>query len=546
MSSALKRKFIILNNGLRDHRGHYFETSIAIAEAARRAGLHPILGTHVDCRADLLPGWLETYPIFCTDHWMSEPPAEPPDWSGIPLDPYACPAEAAPSLALRLLRRSGWACRKAAWLAERSVYYLLPPLVYDGLELATRLGIPRILRPESRARVTGRARQILHRLKHGGAAGPLVVGPCLPETARSLGHPFERPFTGQALQALRPLNLAGELEHALLFKRDLERLLAIAGVGPEDHVLLGTAHARELSAVQLVAKRLAERCPTFHLEFRHSLFQTEAVQEELERSPNVRMQRAFFSLYQANGPSERVKFYTDTEELARDYGRLAKLPFGVLPIPFRSELIATPRMPAQALRLAYIGEARDEKGFPWLPELIDRLMEDYVRPGRVRFLLQANVSAPQYNPLSAETLGKFRRYPREQVELFGSDAPLSPDEYYALLSRADVVLLPYDRNRYRACSSGTLAEAIAGGRPVVVPASSWMSSQIPLGAGETFHDFESFVEAVKRLVDNYEAYRAKSQTCRAEWVARHAPDRLVATLTGDEPQVAAMDVRIAA
>ncbi|HXT60297.1 MAG TPA: glycosyltransferase [Pirellulales bacterium] len=542
----MKRKFVILNNGLRDHRGHYFETSISIAEAARRAGLHPVLATHVDCRTDLLPAWLETYPIFCTDHWMSEPPAAPPDLNGVALDPYACPAEAAPSLASRLLRRSWWACRKAAWLAERSVYYLLPPLVYDGLELAARLGIPRILRPEPRARVTGRARQIMHRLKHGAAAPPLHFGSCLPETARSLGHPFERPFTSRALQALQPLNLAGELEHALIFKRDLERLLAIAGVGPEDHVLLGTAHARELSAVQHVARRLAERCPTFHLEFRHPLFQTEAVQEELEHSPNVRMQRAFFSLYQANGPTERIKFYTDTEELARDYGRLAKAPFGVLPIPFRSELIATPRMPAQALRLAYIGEARDEKGFPWLPELIDRLMEDYVRPGRVRFLLQANVSAPQYNPLSAETLDKFRRYPREQVELFGADAPLSPDEYYALVSRADVVLLPYDRNRYRACSSGTLAEAIAGGRPVVVPASSWMSSQIPLGAGETFHDFESFVEAVKRLVNDYDAYRAKAQTCRAEWVARHAPDRLVAALTGEEPQGAVAEIRIAA
>jgi glycosyltransferase involved in cell wall biosynthesis len=178
--------------------------------------------------------------------------------------------------------------------------------------------------------------------------------------------------------------------------------------------------------------------------------------------------------------------------------------------------------------------------------LIDRLTEDYVRPGRVRFLLQANVSAPQYNPLSAEVLDKLKGYSPEQVELFGLDAPLSPDDYYALVSRADVVLLPYDRNRYRACSSGTLAEAIAGGRPVVVPASSWMSSQIPLGAGETFHDFESFVEAVKRLVDDHGAYRAKAEAHRAVWVARHAPDRLVAALTGEEPQIAVPEIRIAA
>ena len=528
----MKRKFVILNNGLRDHRGHYFETSIAIAEAARRAGLHPILATHVDCRSDLLPMWLESYPMFCTDHWMSEPPADPPDLSGL-----GGAAEAPPGAGRRLLsallRRTARVCRKAAWGVDRSVYYFLPPFVYDGIGLLFRSCVPRIVLPQYRDRVRGRSRQIISRWLNGGQCPAADFGPCPPEIARSLRQRVECPYVARALAVLRDVNLVSELEYALIFKRDLERLLAMSGVGPDDHVLLGTAHAREILAVQLVVAQLgAERAPTFHLEFRHSLYKGEPVQEELEPSQILRLYRACFTLYEQGGRSPKIKFYTDTEELARDYGRVGKMPFGVLPIPFRSELIANPRMPGQALRLAFLGEARDEKGFHWLPQLIDRLMDDYLLPGRARFLLQANVSAPQFNPLSSQVVARLRRYSAEHVELFGLDAPLDPDEYYSLVSRADVVLLPYDRDRYRACSSGALAEAVAAGRPAVVPASSWLSSQIPLGAGETFHDFESFVEAVKRVIDDYDAYRSRAEAIRSDWAARHSPDRLVAEVAG--------------
>ena len=252
------------------------------------------------------------------------------------------------------------------------------------------------------------------------------------------------------------------------------------------------------------------------------------------------------SLYEEHGPSTRIHFYTDTKELSHDYSQLGSLPFGVLPIPFRSELIDASRPDrSQPLRLAYLGEARDEKGFHWLPDLIDDLMDKYVRTGKARFLLQANVSSPQYNPRSSRMLDKLKQYPREQVELFGLGTPLTPQEYYALVSQADVVLLPYERNRYRACSSGTLAEAIAGGRPAVVPAGSWMSSQIPPGGGETFHDYDSFVEAVGRAIDNYDAYRAEAEAFRSSWIAHHTPDCLISRLIGRE-QFNAQASRLAA
>ncbi len=247
----MTQKLIILNNGLRNHLGHYFETSISIAEAARRAGLHPVLATHVDCRTDLLPMWLESYPIFCTDHWMAQEPAVPPDLSGIPLDPYAAvsgspsatwgrhgsvrqflagrfhafaaapaPAETAlggPSAARILLRQSWWACRKAAWAADRAAFYLLPPLLYDAAagvgRMTSRFCLPRILRREYRNRVHGRALQIARRLLGVPATAGIDSNACMPETRRSLQHPVEHPIVSQAILKLSEENLQTDLEY---------------------------------------------------------------------------------------------------------------------------------------------------------------------------------------------------------------------------------------------------------------------------------------------------------------------------------------------
>lgn len=521
----MSNKIIIVSNGLRNLCGHYYETSISLAEAARRAGWHPVLATHADCRLELLPSWLECYPIFRTDHWMDGPPALGPALGDLVNDLYLSPWQ-------RSISRVAWGCRKLAWTAERGAYYLLPPVCHASGQWLAKWLMPRVLRREYHPRLWGRGRQIVARW--GGKSLPpaRVAAPASPYATLAYETAAERPFIADALGVLRPDGLEYELEHGLIFKQDLERLLNLTRAGRGDHVLLGTAHARELPAVYLIAHRLGEhRSPTFHLEFRHPLF--EAPGEDSIDSPTVKLHRAFFGLHRRWQPSSHIYFYTDTRELADDYSRLTTTEFGVLAIPFRSELISPPAAtPGGPLRLAYLGEARDEKGFGWLPDLIDRLMPDYVRAGRVRFVLQATLSAPHYNPHSAIALERLKQFDPNHVELLGLETPLKPEAYYELASRADIVLLPYDRHRYRAASSGTLAEALAGGRPTVVPAGGWMAEQLARGSGETFDDFESFVTAVKRVIDRYPHYAARAQAHSAGWRERHSPDALIAALIG--------------
>jgi hypothetical protein len=105
-------------------------------------------------------------------------------------------------------------------------------------------------------------------------------------------------------------------------------------------------------------------------------------------------------------------------------------------------------------------------------------------------------------------------------------------EYYRMFSQADVVLLPYLHRRYRSCSSGILAEAIALGAPAIVPADTWMADQLLPGAGETFHDFGSLVAAAKKIVNRYDTYREVAAEYRPKWRERQSPDVYLATLLG--------------
>lgn len=545
----MRQKLLIVNPNLENHRDQDFETSIAIAEAARRAGLQPSLGMHVNGQEDQLPTWLKAHATFRPYSEISRTVSEPLDSGEPEID---CSSTTAPQTPL--IARFGHdglrACSKASWCIERGVYYLLPPFIHDCVKrfcsAAVQLTIPRIMRRKHRERAVCRLRHILNRLRYDVVPTTADLSALGSETARSVKHPVEGPFTSAVLNALLPHGLENELERALLFKRDVERTLALADLGQGDHVLISEAQAPERFAVQLIAMQLAPaRRPGFHLVFRQSIFEDDATPQERERSPEVIRQRAFSANRESYEACEAVKLYADTEELARDYSRTCGLAVGVLPMPVCSEPESETLGATHAIQLAFLGEARDEKGFHWMPELLERLMERYVQPGRVRFLVQANVSDSRSNPLSVAAIEKLRSHSPHHVELHGLDSALSSNEYHRLLSRADVVLLPYTKSRSRACSSRILAEAIASGRPAVTPSSSWMSSQIPLGVGETFYDFESFVGAVTRVIEHYGSYRKGAEAYRADWLSRNSSDRLIAVLAG-LPRVEPARLRLAA
>ena len=524
-------KLVIVNNGLKDLRGHYFETAVSIAEAAREAGLRPVLAAHVRCPADLMPGWLEFHPAFTTDHWMSggeepNPPAPFPKKEGGVQDSQApgrlrsSPERTSlehPPPFLGVGGRGGEVLRP-----------LLPPAalaLYRGLRRARRSLVPLAkfaVRQFTPPLLLDRLRSLRRRPAAAGPLAPVLPVPEPPAPPDSLalrlarvGAPQEYPFT-------------------LRFEADLERLLRETEAGPGDHVFLPTAHGRELVAVQrLIAKMGEAAAPTFHLEFRHPPGMPGPDDPPGFVHPYCLQHRAFFDELAAGPACDRVRLYTDTEELAEEFADFSGLDFAALPIPFRARLLARKPRGDGSLTVAYFGDARAEKGFHRLPDLVDALRGDYLRPGRVCFLIQASLANPDADSRCRTALHRLMVNRPEHVRLVGLDGPLSPEDYYTLVSGADLLLCPYHAGTYRSRSSGTLAEGIAAGIPTVVPADTWLARRQPLGSGETFAEGDSLVEAVRRVIDRYPAYRAKAEAHREAWLAEHAPSRLVRALLGE-------------
>lgn len=582
----MARKLVIVNNGLRNLSGPYYETSVSIADAARKLGYKPILAAHVSCSGDIIPDWLEFYPLFTTDHWMLEPPWPAPDLRGIrgdalammrtPLESVLCgrqtigeylrarlePLEFAEEVQPALfppppppapapgVHRPSWTTRlKGAgkgWIpplllpAIRELYGLARQVMHFGRWLHDRRAAPW-------AAAKAAAHAVLPPRIHVALIGRSSLPPCpAPTTPAALAAaevPPQRPDSAltpdQTLPAgLERIQAGAEFDYMRTYQRDLERLLCLTGVDRNDHVFMPTAHARELLAVQrLVGSLEGIDLPTFHLEFRHTLDRANHLACRKGEHLYTTSHRVYFDHFRLQPHHPWIRLYTDTSELTEEFSHFSGLCFGTLPIPVRTNfLVQHTYRPSEPLCLAFFGDVREEKGFFLLPDLVEDLWDEYLLTGKVRFLIQATHKNAEGEKRSHAALLRLKELNHKHVILVGQDGPLDPEEYYELFSQADVLLCPYCPHAYRNRSSGTFAEALTSGIPTVVPEGTWLARQQPADSGETFADTESFAQAVRYLCDHYPHYLKNARAHRDRWLAFHTPLNLVRRLL--DPEVA--------
>jgi glycosyltransferase involved in cell wall biosynthesis len=522
-------RFLIVNNGMTGARGHFVETGVSVARAARLRGFDVLMAVHARCDGREVPADLPTLPLFRVDHWGHIVSERPP--SALPLRGELGPLCDTPIEAVLDGRASLHELLDARFERPKSArtgrvrlasvaQRVLPPLV---------TGLFRVLVPPvvfDRIRAASRTRR-------GLPPAPWAEGGlCAPDRTQLPGD--VEGLLERALKRTPPDH--NEFTHYRMFAADLERLLALCGAGPGDHVFFPTAYGRDAAAVRaLVARVGAEHLPSFHLEFRHAVLSPAELDRETDpfRAFHTRTHRAYFDACRAYPEAPRVRFYTDTRELAADYAALAGFPFGVLPIPFRADLIppALPRRPADPLRVLFLGDLREEKGFTRLPPLVRALDADERGP-RVQFVVPGALHPEEREPALCAALAELETYPAERVDRPHRDGFVPAGDYYRLLASADVVLCPYDARAYRARSSGVFAEAVAAGKPTVVPANTWMASEQEPGAGETYADDRRLVVALRSVCAEYAAYRAAAEAARGRWLARHTPENLLAQLLG--------------
>jgi hypothetical protein len=264
------------------------------------------------------------------------------------------------------------------------------------------------------------------------------------------------------------------------FAKDTYRLFRKISLQEGDIVFIPTLSEYDmLGLLGYMKKHKASKQASWHLLFRRNIFEG--------REPSYNMQferlsllRKKFLKFSIESGDHRVKFYTDTDKLTAQYNYLRTVKFVTLPIPINEELqTESVRIPPRTLRAVYIGDARREKGYQFLPRLARGVYRDFLEKGRLELIAQSNFSFDKdvYRYNADVVLAKKQlQYFYKGVTII--DHPLSTSEYKNLVLSSDIGILMYDRNNYYARSSGAFVEYLGIGVPVIVTSGSWMADQL--------------------------------------------------------------------
>ena len=281
-----------------------------------------------------------------------------------------------------------------------------------------------------------------------------------------------------ALDMLSPAGALGAWRFARRkrksFGKDTCRLFEKLELGSADIVFIPTlAEPEMLALLHCFRKHKPSLRPSYHLLFRRNLYAGREPDFDQQDHALLPIRNAFLKFHSSLS-TQKVSFYTDTEELTAQYNRFKIFPFRTCPIPHT--IPATEHEPpSRPLRITYLGDAREEKGYQHLPPVVQNLWPEAVEPGTVRFVFQSNYNVSPGEAAAVVARNQLSAYPSGKVQLFKE--AISSEKYRDLLKSADIMLLPYREDLYYARSSGVLIESLAAGIPVVVPATSWLGKQ---------------------------------------------------------------------
>jgi len=442
-------RFILIDHSIKGWGGHYLEYAHSVLEAAREAGYQPFLVTNRAFREHLRNSSLPfpVLPVYRFDVWGRGESR-----------PFPRPSAFWNSLRRRLPQR----------FRERMSFTLLH-LLAEGAGDPQRLLVSPLLRRHPLGSSLVKLASGLKKTERKGKPKP--ENPAPPPKAESTTF---------------------REDSRILFQRHLT-------LEKGDLVFIPTLSEADLEGLKDYLLQDPESMKaSWHLVFRRNLFtgweveypsllrQVESVRQTLEEMRH-------------RLPHHRIFLYTDTERLTRQYESLGAGKFHTLPIPVDRRL-KPERRPSEngrPLRITYLGDARLEKGFSYLPDLILDLWDDYVATGRAEFVIQCNFAFhPREQPGVVVALSQLEPLEDRGIKLIRE--PLDQERYLELLLSADINLLLYDQERYYARSSGILVESLSAGIPVLVTGGTWLAEQ--LEEAHRQHHREIMLQAERELL----------------------------------------------
>jgi len=478
-------RLIILDHSLCNLQGHHYECSIALAEAAQRGGYRAIVVANRAFTA-INPTNIEIIPAFSVD-WFDLPSpiiTQSANPKSLPLTAIA--TKLSQGLAnsgkgkLLLEKIEGSTARLGEWIAEDLRLIRNIPLTN------TAWGLFKI--------VWGTVR----------FAG-VLVGKVVQKLA----------------QRLNPKPIITNPN----FIESLDQIITDLTLTTSDQVLIHTIGVAQVEALADYLMRFKDKqLPIFHL-----LMRRDTEDPLVNPDQGLTLKDCLKLIYRQELWPEKLRFYTDTPTLVEKHNALSPIAFQQVPIPFRQEkLNIEPLAKADGiLNLVYLGDARAEKGYQHLPKVVEALWPDYLATGKARFFIQSNYTVNGAEGEILEAKLRLSQYPEQRVKLINQ--ALTPEDYYQLLVSADLVILPYNPTNYQR-TSGVLTEALAAGKPVVVPAQSWLAEQVDTKRAGIYENPKDLPRTVIEALQNLDQLAIAAQEFAPQWKQLQSPDRFIDAL----------------
>lgn len=477
-------RFFVVDQSLANYQGHHYECSLAVAEAARRAGYEPLILANrlwsLKSEEDIA-----ILPVFTVD-WFNQP-LTPPE-SVTPLSQEK-KINSSPQMARFQEKVTGSAERLRRWWQKDLELIKKVPFSH------TTWGIFKTL--------WGLVRFLFSFLR------------------------FFAPVKAPADRLTAPQPES--------FGETLERLFTQLAPTPADQVFIHTIGIEQIEELSwLLAEQDPEILPVFHI-----LLRRDPSDPLVSQAPGLGIGAIFRNCSENGLWPGKIRFYSDAPKLIQGYNALGAVQVQEIPIPFRQENLDALGLeqrglePSDPIHIVYLGDARTEKGYHLLPDLLLNLWEDYLAPNRAHLTIQSNYNIGGGEPDIVAAKVKLAQFPTQKVKLL--EAPLTAQDYYALLKSADLVVLPYDPQNYQR-TSGVLTEALAAGKPVVVPAGSWLAAQVAENRGRIYENPDQLAGAVRSALENLPALTQGARAYAPLWRQRQSPDRLIQILLGPAPQ----------
>ena len=226
-----------------------------------------------------------------------------------------------------------------------------------------------------------------------------------------------------------------------------------------------------------------------------------------------------------------IFFITDSNKLQEEFAKITKIKIDLLPIPHTINNLEKISLDSiignETLTFTSLGSARKPKGFGVLVDAIIELSND-VNFSKFHFLLQSNCAIN--DDYIQDKIHEIKKKNFENVELLEKE--LSEEEYYLLIQKSNVIVIPYDQAIYYANTSGILTEAISYAKPIIVTNRTWMSDNMPDGIGITFENKNSndLAKKIILIAEQYSDFKSNVIQKSTAWNEYHCASNFLRVL----------------